>query len=214
LFILSRGQHRVPDGRPTSIFEAQHTEVKLAFVGSAQQFDTGDGDRRRPEPLESEHWTNVKLYATVILFDQIIQILVSAGSWRAAFISRTARCDVAAIQCMVLDFALQQGTLASRTLEIDTTDHIISGGGRIDLSREVVEMTLRTDPKHFTIGKLATPIVISGPFKDLHYAPEKELAIRGGIAAGPGVLFPPAALLPTMQFGVGDNSPCTERTSR
>jgi AsmA family protein len=116
-----------------------------------------------------------------------------------------------AIQCMVLDFALQQGILTSRTLEIDTTDHMISGGGRIDLSRELVEMTIRTDPKHFTIGKLATPIVISGPFKHLQFAPDKELVIRGGIAAGLGVLFPPAALLPTIQFGVGDHSPCAER---
>jgi AsmA family protein len=117
-----------------------------------------------------------------------------------------------AIQCMVLDFALQQGILASRTLEIDTTDHIITGGGRIDLSRELVEMTLRTDPKHFTIGKLATPVVISGPFKDLHFAPDKELAIRGAVAAGLGVLFPPAALLPTIQFGVGDTSPCAAQS--
>jgi hypothetical protein len=101
--------------------------------------------------------------------------------------------------------------LASRTLEIDTSDHLISGGGRIDLSRELVEMTVRTDPKHFTIGKLATPIVISGPFKHLQFAPDKELLIRGGVAAGLGVLFPPAALLPTIQFGVGDKSPCAQR---
>jgi uncharacterized protein involved in outer membrane biogenesis len=116
-----------------------------------------------------------------------------------------------AIQCMVMDFALQQGILASRTLEIGTTEHIISGGGRVDLSREMVEMTLRTDPRHFTIGKLATPIIISGPFKNLHFAPASELAIRGGLAAGLGILFPPAALLPTIQFGVGEKSPCAER---
>jgi hypothetical protein len=78
----------------------------------------------------------------------------------------------------------------------------------VDLSRELVEMSLRTDSKHFTIGKLAAPIMISGPFKDLHFMPDKELAIRGGVAAGLGVLFPPAALLPTIQFGVGENSPC------
>lgn len=122
--------------------------------------------------------------------------------------------DKEAIQCMVMDFVLHQGILASRTFEIDTTGHVISGGGRIDLSREVVEMTIRTDPKHFTIGKLATPIVISGPFKDLHFAPDKELAIRGGVAAALGVLFPPAALLPTIQFGVGDKSPCAEQRTR
>jgi len=112
------------------------------------------------------------------------------------------------IRCMVADFVLQRGILVSRTLEVNTTDHVITGGGRLDLSRELLEMSLRTDPKHFTIGKLATPIIISGPFKDLHFMPDKELVIRGGVAAGLGVLFPPAALLPTIHFGVGENSPC------
>jgi uncharacterized protein involved in outer membrane biogenesis len=117
------------------------------------------------------------------------------------------------IRCMAADFALRRGILASRVLEVNTTDHVIAGGGRIDLSREVVEMTLRTDPKHFTIGKLAAPISISGPFKNLRFVPDTELAVRGGIAAGLGALFPPAALVPTIQFGVGDTSPCVERKS-
>jgi AsmA family protein len=128
-----------------------------------------------------------------------------------AFLAAIGVPDKEGIRCMVADFALQKGILASRTLEVNTTDHVITGGGRVDLSREVVEMTLRTDPKHFTIGKLATPIQIIGPFKDLHFMPDKELAIRGGLAAGLGALFPPAALLPTIQFGVGENSPCVER---
>ena len=125
-----------------------------------------------------------------------------------AFLAAIGIPDKEGIRCMVADFVLQRGILASRTLEVNTTDHVITGGGRVDLSREIVEMSLRTDAKHFTIGKLATPIMISGPFKDLHFMPDKELAIRGGVAAGLGVLFPPAALLPTIQFGVGENSPC------
>jgi hypothetical protein len=112
---------------------------------------------------------------------------------------------------MVTEFQLRQGILASRTLVVDTTDHIISGGGRIDLTRELVELRLRTDAKHFTIGKLATPIVIFGPFKQLSYVPDTELAVRSAAAAGLGLLFPPAALLPIIQFGVGDQSPCTTR---
>jgi uncharacterized protein involved in outer membrane biogenesis len=131
-----------------------------------------------------------------------------------AFLAAIGVPDKEGIRCMVADFALQRGILASRTLEVNTTEHVITGGGRVDLSHEVVEMSLRTDSKHFTVGKLATPIMISGPFKDLHFRPDKELAIRGGVAAGLGVLFPPAALLPTIQFGVGENSPCVERKSR
>lgn len=115
-----------------------------------------------------------------------------------------------AIRCMVVDVVLQNGIMASRTLEVNTTDHVISGGGRIDLLREVLEMHLRTDVKHFTIGKLATPILISGPFKNLHFGPDPEVAVRVGAAVGLGLLFPPAAVLPTIQFGVGDASPCAE----
>jgi len=128
-----------------------------------------------------------------------------------AFLAAIGLPDKEGIRCMVADFAIQRGIIASRTFEINTTEHVITGGGRVDISSEVVEMTLRTDPKHFTIGKLATPITISGPFKDLHFRPDKELAIRGGLAAGLGVLFPPAALLPTIQFGVGEKSPCVEQ---
>jgi hypothetical protein len=107
---------------------------------------------------------------------------------------------------------LQHGILASRVLEVNTTDHVVTGGGRIDLSRELLEMTLRTDPKHFTVGSLPTPILISGAFKDLHFRPAPELAVRSGAAIGLGLLFPPAAILPMIQFGVGEGSPCAEPT--
>ncbi len=113
-----------------------------------------------------------------------------------------------AINCALADFALRHGILASRGLEVNTTDHVITGGGRIDLAREILELTLRTDPKRFTIGSLPTPIVITGSFKALHFAPAPELALRGGAAIGLGLLFPPAAILPTIQFGVGEASPC------
>jgi hypothetical protein len=114
------------------------------------------------------------------------------------------------IQCVVADFDLQNGILSSRTLVVDTSDHLVTGGGTIDMSKETVQMFLRTDSKHFSIGTLATPIRLSGPFKDMSFAPDPELAVRGGIAIGLGVLFPPAALLPTIQFGVTDKSPCAE----
>jgi uncharacterized protein involved in outer membrane biogenesis len=119
-----------------------------------------------------------------------------------------------AITCALADFQLQHGIFASRALEVGTTDHVITGGGRIDLSREVMELTLRTDPRHFTIGSLPTPIVVSGSFKHLHFAPAPDATARGAAAVGLGILFPPAAILPTIQFGVGDGSPCAEPASR
>ena len=115
------------------------------------------------------------------------------------------------IRCMVADFVLRHGVLASRALVVDTTDHLITGGGRIDLAREVLDLRIRTDVKHFTIGKLASPIVVFGPFKHLSYGIDAEVLARGGAAVGLGLLFGPAAILPTIQFGVGDDSPCAPR---
>jgi uncharacterized protein involved in outer membrane biogenesis len=125
-----------------------------------------------------------------------------------AFFAAIGIPNTEAISCAVADFTLQKGIFASRVLEVNTTEHVITGGARVDLAREVLRMTLRTDPKHFTIGKLATPVTISGSFKDPHFAPAPELAERTGAAVALGLLFPPAALLPTIQFGAGEGSPC------
>jgi uncharacterized protein involved in outer membrane biogenesis len=127
-----------------------------------------------------------------------------------AFLAAINLPDKETIRCLVADFVLQRGILASRTLVVNTSDHVLTGGGRIDLAREVLELHLRTDSKHFSVGTLAAPIQISGPFKNLSFAPDGEVALRAGAAIGLGLLFPPAAILPTIQFGVGDASPCAE----
>lgn len=113
------------------------------------------------------------------------------------------------IECLIGDFALQQGQLNSRTLLLDTESSIVTAGGTIDLARERLDLRMRTDAKHFTIGSLPTPIRITGTLKNPAIQPEVgELVARGGAAAGLGVIFPPLALLPTIQLGVGENSKC------
>jgi len=136
---------------------------------------------------------------------------LSGGELGRAFLAAIGIPDKESIRCLVADMVLMRGVVASRTLVVNTSDHLITGGGRADLFREVLDMHLRTDSKHFTIGTLATPLRIYGPFKDLHFATAPELVLRGGAAIGLGLLFPPAAVLPTIQFGVGEGSPCQEK---
>jgi AsmA family protein len=113
------------------------------------------------------------------------------------------------IECFVGDWALQQGRLSTRTMILDTSDNIVSGTGTVDLRSETVDYELKTKAKHFSIGTLPTPIAISGPFKKPSIKPEAlPLAVRGAAAVGLAFLFPPAALLPTIQFGVGDDTHC------
>ena len=113
------------------------------------------------------------------------------------------------IECFVADFALQRGELQTRALLLDTTSDIISGSGAINLRTESVDYQISTEAKHFTIGSLPAPISITGSFKHPGALPEiTKLAARGGAAVGLGLLFPPAAILPTIQFGVGDDHRC------
>ena len=113
------------------------------------------------------------------------------------------------IECLVGDWALQRGQLSTRTLILDTSNNIVSGTGTVDLRNEMINYELKTKAKHFSIGTLPTPIAISGPFKKPSIRPEALLlAVRGAAAVGLAFLFPPAALLPTIQFGVGDDTHC------
>ena len=46
--------------------------VELTFVNPTEQFDAGDHDRRRREPLKAQHRTDAQVHATVILLYQVI----------------------------------------------------------------------------------------------------------------------------------------------
>ena len=77
----------------------------------------------------------------------------------------------------------------------------------------MLDLRLRTESKRFSIGSLPTSIGITGSFKAPGIAPDAwELGARAGAAVGLGVLFPPLALLPTIQLGVGENSQCERLT--
>jgi hypothetical protein len=76
------------------------------------------------------------------------------------------------------------------------------------LRDETLNLHLRTETKHFTIGSLPAPINIGGTFKSPRILPGAELAARGGLAAGLAAIFPPLALLPTIQFGTEDSHQC------
>jgi hypothetical protein len=93
-------------------------------------------------------------------------------------------------------------------LVVDTREAVINGSGTIDFKDEKLDLALRTRPKHFSIGSLPAPIDVTGTFKKPSIRPGSELAVRGGVAAGLGALFPPLALLPMIQFGTNDHHRC------
>ncbi|CAA9268386.1 MAG: hypothetical protein AVDCRST_MAG04-2980 [uncultured Acetobacteraceae bacterium] len=115
----------------------------------------------------------------------------------------------ASIECLIADFALQRGALKARTFLLDTDAHVVTGSGGVEFGREQLDFRLRTDTKRPTVASLPTPIRVEGTLKNPAIQPElAEAAARAGAAVGLGVLFPPLALLPTIQLGVGENSQC------
>jgi len=116
----------------------------------------------------------------------------------------------AQLRCLVTDFELKQGVLGTRTFIIDTSEANITGEGKVDLAQEQVDYQLATEPKRFNIGSLPAPIVVRGPLKNPGIHPDPmSLAARGGTAVVLGVFLTPlAALLPTVQLGLGKDHDC------
>ncbi|MBO0712018.1 MAG: AsmA family protein, partial [Acetobacteraceae bacterium] len=114
------------------------------------------------------------------------------------------------VRCMVADLPLRAGLLETRVLLIDTTEANIIGSGTVNLRNETVDFQIKTDPKHISIGSVPAPIDVRGPLKNPSVLPDaKALAARGGAAAALGFLLTPlAALLPTIQLGLGEDTDC------
>ena len=106
------------------------------------------------------------------------------------------------VECFVADLALRRGILSTRTLRLQTEDTVTEGTGVVDLRNERVDIRLRTQSKHVTIGVVPAPLRITGSLKELQAGPDPATpAGRGGLA---GAL----AALPTVQLGVGDARDC------
>jgi uncharacterized protein involved in outer membrane biogenesis len=112
--------------------------------------------------------------------------------------------DKTQVQCFIGDLGLQRGVLDFKAMTLQTGEGITNVGGNIDLSKETIDLALKTDARHFSVGSLPTRINITGTFKDPSIKPGGEVAARAGAAAGLGVLFLPLAILPTIQFGTSE----------
>ncbi len=127
-----------------------------------------------------------------------------------AFLSAIGVPTRAKLQCLITDFVLQNGVANARTMLIDTDEARVGITGDVDLRSEKLGLVVKTEAKHFSIGSLPTPIDVNGTLGAPSIAPEAgPLAVRGGAAVALGIVGTPlAALLPTIQFGTGEDNAC------
>ena len=128
-----------------------------------------------------------------------------------AFLSALGVPNRAQIECLITDFVLQSGVATARTVMIDTDEARIGVTGAVNLRNETLALVSKTESKHFSIGNLPSPIDIKGTLAAPGVMPEiGPLAGRAGAAVALGIIATPlAALLPTIQFGTGEDGACS-----
>lgn len=114
------------------------------------------------------------------------------------------------IRCAVGDFGVQDGVLASDLFVLDTDDTNLDGEARINLKDESIDARMEAHPKDISIGATRTPVTISGRLKNPSIGLDPaELGARAGTAAVlSAFLTPLAALIPFIEFGLGEDSDC------
>ena len=113
------------------------------------------------------------------------------------------------INCLVSRFAISNGVASASTLLLDTDDTQIAGAGDINFASEGLSLSFTPRNKHFTVVSLRSPVDVGGTMAkpDFHIR-TGELITRLGAAVGLGIVFPPAALLPLVDTGLGEHNAC------
>ena len=114
------------------------------------------------------------------------------------------------VRCAIADLGLKEGLLETRLLLVDTGEANILGDGSISLREETLDYRVHTKPKRIGLASLRAPINIGGTFASPSIRPDWDrLAIKGGAAIALGALVGPlAALLPTVELGLGEDNDC------
>ncbi len=113
------------------------------------------------------------------------------------------------IRCAFGDFEVDNGVMTARALAFDTTDTILVGEGTISLKDERLDLTIKPRPKDRSLFAFRSPLLVGGTFKDPSFKPDaSRIGLRAAIALTLGSIFPPAALLATLELGPGEDAGC------
>jgi uncharacterized protein involved in outer membrane biogenesis len=114
------------------------------------------------------------------------------------------------VRCIIGNFKVNHGQMKTAPFVIDTADTNITITGQIDLGKETLDLRLNANPKDVSLLSARTPLNVTGPFKSPNVAPDATpLAAKGAASAVLGVLLTPiAAIIPWIDWGLGEDSAC------
>lgn len=111
------------------------------------------------------------------------------------------------VNCSVIQMDAANGVCSTKSL-LDTEDMTAWGQGTVNLETFAVDVVMKPEPKRPGLGKLKTPIRISGTLPDLEAGVDRTaLAIDTGTVALLGFVNPFLMVIPFVNLGVRGN-PC------
>ncbi len=114
------------------------------------------------------------------------------------------------LNCLASDLDVKNGVASTNTFVLDTEEAIVDINGTVNLGNEQMDLRVKPETKSLRLFTLRTPFYVRGTFKkpDLQLD-KKVLALKGGAAVALAVVAAPAAaLLPLINTGPGEKSPC------
>lgn len=117
--------------------------------------------------------------------------------------------ETAEVHCAVASLQIERGIATPDLFVVDTSAEVITATGGIDFRNERYDLHLKAQSKRPSLLALRGPIVIGGTFRDPDVHPSvAPVAARVGAAIGLGLLAPPLALLPLVDFGGAQDVDC------
>ncbi|MDO8207960.1 MAG: AsmA family protein [Gallionella sp.] len=115
------------------------------------------------------------------------------------------------LNCMATDLGVTNGLIQTRSFIIDTNDAIIDVSGKINLTQEQLDLTIKTMSRGLRVLSLRAPIYVRGSFTQPRVSVDKGvLVMKAGGTIALIVLAPVAALIPLINTGPGKDSECAK----
>jgi hypothetical protein len=114
------------------------------------------------------------------------------------------------LNCLASDLDVKSGVARTNYFVLDTEDAIVDVSGTVNMATEQMDLRVKPETKGLRLFTLRTPFYVKGTFKNPDLSLDKKvLALKGGAAAALAVVAAPAAaLLPLINTGPGEDSPC------
>lgn len=174
------------------------------------------------------HGPGASIHKFAAHMDGSVSLVIPSGTIRAAFAELTG-INVAAglgllltkdekqsdIRCGVASFVAKDGMLDAKTVVIDTSHVLITGGGDVNFATEAVDFQIQGKPKQLRLVRLRTPIELGGSLqKPTVGVSATKLIEQAGAATALGVVLTPvAAVLAFVDPGLAKNANCAALTA-